>query len=155
MRGEGDVSGEVVGAWDFPEELRLLQDGPHTIRRRTSEEEALAAISSELQRQHDAVQAVLSLPVVSFALQEKGRLASLARGEFDWSQVREGRQFWRLADFGTSRIKYTIRRVEPEGAAPPLRINAWATWGSVNSELICDAETFVASFGGWVDEEDA
>lgn len=49
----------MTGKWEYPEELARLTEPPRTIRRRTPEEEATAAICEELRRQHGAIMDLL------------------------------------------------------------------------------------------------
>lgn len=142
-----------MNKWEFPEALLRLQDKPHVIRRRTDEEEALAAISEELQRQHEAIQAVLDVPAVRTAIEKRERLERYRREGFDWSGVAIGRLFWRIIDADGSLFKYRISDIEFRGESVPHRIRVYTRWGSNMTEVTCDPETFAVSFGGWVEEE--
>jgi hypothetical protein len=143
-----------MNKWDFPEALRRLQEGPHVMRRRTSEEEILAAISEEMQRQHDAIQAILGVGLVAREIEKKERLDRYFREGFAWHQVTVGRQFRHLTADGAPPWRvYTITAVEEDSSGKPRLIVGWAQWGAVRSEIKYAAEAFVASFGGWVDEE--
>lgn len=144
-----------MNKWDFPEALLRLQDEPHVIRRRTEEEEALAAISEELQRQYAAIQAILGAPAVRAAIEKEERLERYRQEGFDWSGVAAGRFFWRIVDADGSRIKYRIGDIEFRGESVPHRIRAYTYSGSTMCEVIFSSEAFAASFGGWVEEAGA
>lgn len=138
--------------WDYPEELLRFEEQPRTIRRWTEDERARALICEEVRRQHEAIQVLLGLPAVAAEIQRQERLETYRREGFDWSQVRLTRQFWRITEGGTSRIKCRISGIAEENGVPH-RIVAYSRYGSTTSEVTFGAEAFVASFGGWVEDD--
>lgn len=53
------MTDKIITPWEFPEELRKLQDTPSVAEWRSDEEIVLAAITKEMERQHEAIQFLL------------------------------------------------------------------------------------------------
>lgn len=51
----------IVKVWDYPEELRWLEEPPRTMREWTEDEQARALICLELRRQHELLMQLVDL----------------------------------------------------------------------------------------------